>query len=99
MSTEPVFPMSIGMEQDAIGIGVERKGKLDVQRMLRLIEPHDPCDDPMCLVHNPFVFQGVRRSEWLANLKDGEPCYHPGCLSHVTHPCEGCGRIAGRRVE
>ena len=26
----------------------------------------------------------------------GEPCNHPGCLSHVTHPCEGCGRVAGR---
>lgn len=26
----------------------------------------------------------------------GVPCSHPGCLSHVTHPCEGCGRIAGR---
>lgn len=24
-----------------------------------------------------------------------EPCSHKGCLSHVTHPCEGCGRIAG----
>lgn len=28
-------------------------------------------------------------------LKRGEPCGHPGCLSHVSHPCEGCGRIAG----
>lgn len=28
-------------------------------------------------------------------LKDGEPCSHPGCLSHVSHPCEGCGRIGG----
>ena len=28
-------------------------------------------------------------------LKDGEPCTHPGCLSHDSHPCEGCGRIAG----
>lgn len=27
---------------------------------------------------------------------DGEPCSHPGCLNHVTHPCEGCGRTAGR---
>lgn len=27
--------------------------------------------------------------------KEGEPCEHPGCLNHVTHPCEGCGRIAG----
>jgi hypothetical protein len=26
---------------------------------------------------------------------DGEPCDHPGCLNHVTHPGEGCGRIAG----
>lgn len=24
---------------------------------------------------------------------DGEPCDHPGCCHHVTHPCEGCGRI------
>lgn len=22
----------------------------------------------------------------------GEPCEHRGCLSHVTHVCEGCGR-------
>ena len=29
-------------------------------------------------------------------LRDGEPCSHPGCLSHVSHPCEGCGRVGGR---
>lgn len=29
-------------------------------------------------------------------LFDYQPCDHPGCLSHVSHPCEGCGRIAGR---
>lgn len=28
-------------------------------------------------------------------LRDGEPCGHPGCLSHVSHPCEGCGRVGG----
>ena len=27
--------------------------------------------------------------------RDGEPCDHPGCLSHISHPCEGCGRIGG----
>lgn len=32
-------------------------------------------------------------------LKDGDPCGHPGCLNHVTHPCEGCGRTAGRKIE
>jgi len=24
-----------------------------------------------------------------------KPCSHPGCLSHITHPCEVCGRTAG----
>lgn len=28
--------------------------------------------------------------------RDGKPCGHPGCLNHVSHPCEGCGRVAGR---
>ena len=28
-------------------------------------------------------------------FKKGEPCTHPGCFNHVSHPCEGCGRIAG----
>ncbi len=28
-------------------------------------------------------------------LGDGEPCIHSGCLSHISHPCEMCGRIAG----
>jgi hypothetical protein len=31
-------------------------------------------------------------------FKDGEPCNHPGCLNHVTHPCEGCGRICGKTI-
>ena len=36
-----------------------------------------------------------------SRYKDGEPCKHIGCLSHIIHPCEGCGRIGGhyfRRV-
>lgn len=39
------------------------------------------------------------RSIWIATLKPHEPCDHPGCLHHVTHPCEGCGRIAGQWPE
>lgn len=31
-----------------------------------------------------------------SRLRPDEPCAHSGCLSHVTHPCEGCGRIAGQ---
>lgn len=30
-------------------------------------------------------------------LRDGEACSHPGCLAHLSHPCEGCGRIGGVR--
>jgi hypothetical protein len=29
-------------------------------------------------------------------LRTGVACGHRGCLQHVTHPCEGCGRINGR---
>jgi hypothetical protein len=29
-------------------------------------------------------------------LLDNEQCGHPGCLCHVSHPCEGCGRVAGK---
>lgn len=33
-----------------------------------------------------------------SRLKSFEPCKHPGCLNHLSHPCEGCGRIGGRNV-
>jgi hypothetical protein len=29
-------------------------------------------------------------------LKDGEECGHRGCKNHITHPCEGCGRVGAR---
>ena len=31
-------------------------------------------------------------------LTPDQPCGHPECLSHTTHPCEGCGRIAGHII-
>lgn len=30
------------------------------------------------------------------DLEIGQSCGHPGCLSHISHPCENCGRINGR---
>lgn len=30
---------------------------------------------------------------------DGLPCSHAGCLSHVSHACEGCGRIRGKGAD
>ena len=32
-------------------------------------------------------------------LKDGVPCNHPGCLSHINHPCEKCKRIGGKFMD
>ena len=32
-------------------------------------------------------------------LRDGEPCSHRGCLNHISHPCEGCGRIRGKNIK
>lgn len=34
----------------------------------------------------------------MQQLRPGEPCGHPGCLSHISHPCEGCGRVGGRLI-
>lgn len=37
----------------------------------------------------PIVGSPARR------VRNGQPCGHAGCLSHVSHPCEGCGRQRG----
>lgn len=37
--------------------------------------------------------------EDVKKLKDGQPCKHSGCLNHISHPCEGCGRIGGVKNE
>jgi hypothetical protein len=40
-------------------------------------------------------YEIVRRTN---DLKDGEPCTHPECSHHISHPCEGCGRIGARKA-
>lgn len=30
--------------------------------------------------------------------KDFQPCKHPGCAHHLSHPCEECGRMGARGV-
>jgi hypothetical protein len=41
----------------------------------------------MVTVHETITFD-----TGATGFTDGEPCSHPGCRNHVTHPCEGCGR-------
>jgi len=31
-------------------------------------------------------------------MTDPKPCAHPGCLSRVSHPCEGCGLVWGTEI-
>lgn len=40
----------------------------------------------------------VKFRDWLWDLQvQEEPCKHPGCYSHISHVCEGCGNILGRK--
>lgn len=41
-------------------------------------------DDILIVHHIPIKYH---------KYPDGVPCDHPGCASHISHPCEGCGRI------
>lgn len=52
----------------------------------RVIESHGYCEE--CL---PWVMNDIHSQ--LRDLKPNQPCGHPGCCAHRTHPCEGCGRI------
>lgn len=38
----------------------------------------------------------IHLSRKASTLRDGVACEHPGCLRHISHPCEGCGRIGGQ---
>ena len=65
-----------------------------------ILTDFNPIDkDGNKMVHPSHTSQKIW-ADWIKNLPlaplpDGIPCSHPGCLNHVTHPCEGCGRIAG----
>lgn len=36
--------------------------------------------------------RSIKQREIGISFKNGEPCKHPGCKNHITHPCEVCGR-------
>jgi hypothetical protein len=55
---------------------------------------HETVHGKVCPVHGePYIAEIFSEAPI---YRDGQPCPHPGCLSHVSHPCEGCGRIGGR---
>ena len=48
---------------------------------------------------NDIFAEAEKRRKWLESLPDGTPCDHVGCLSHISHPCEVCGRVGGQRAQ
>ena len=51
---------------------------------------------------NEYYGDGIGRvvarigQEKVVEYGPGQPCSHPGCVCHLSHPCELCGRIAAR---
>jgi hypothetical protein len=47
----------------------------------------------------PGIIYGQTGQLWIPKptrrYEPGKPCPHPGCIAHLSHPCEGCGRIGG----
>ncbi|MDY6895008.1 MAG: hypothetical protein SVO01_06280 [Thermotogota bacterium] len=72
--------------------------------LLDIVKIIERCRKEMCQavaksIKEAHSFSQVEVEKKPENIapKPGESCGHPGCLQHVSHPCEGCGRIAGRR--
>ncbi len=61
-------------------------------------EPRHPpeTDIPWRIYSGDLVVVHVQSDIGMEEAPVG-PCTHPGCMSHVTHPCEGCGRQWGSR--
>ena len=44
------------------------------------------------MVEEPVWELNIRLENYIM-VMDGDPCNHPGCRCHLTHPCEVCHRI------
>jgi hypothetical protein len=70
------------LEKDAPETKVEQTKCETCYYMVHEVDPM-PCNQCLTI-----------RSLWRA-ADDDKPCSHPGCRSHVTYPCEVCGRQWG----
>jgi len=46
--------------------------------------------------HQNAVTKGFYTCPECKGVKVYPPCNHTGCYNHISHPCEGCGRIVGK---
>lgn len=62
-----------------------------------VIKTEDGKQIPVCAIsRRPSFTREASCSQPKTVFGDGEPCDHRGCERHLTHQCEGCGRIAAR---
>ena len=64
---------------------------------MEIYDCFDNCTEKECYQcgYDVFPIKDCIKSKKIKQLKDGESCGHTGCLNHISHPCEYCGRIAG----
>lgn len=93
-------------EISAGGVGAESGGTPDLPRLGKAQIEEEMLREAFCASESTFLYgrSGVAPdfNEVIIprrQLADGVPCGHAGCLSHLSHPCEGCGRIGGQLEE
>ena len=67
--------------------------------VLKIIEEELP--DAIIVVHHniPIMkIESVCDDMKIDIWRDGEQCSHKGCRSHISHPCEGCGRFGANGI-
>lgn len=91
-------------EGDGVCHNISGNEIIDLKDFMEDIKPEHEQEEPSIRSgkHWERLLNGVLEKEAKPEhkpLKDGEPCSHKGCLLHRSHPCEGCGRIAGKNPE
>ena len=91
----PMTTAKVKFDNAEFGYKVSKRGDRLIFAYLGLLRKDD---DPFNVEESIRGLGWVRPQDFTVNgkLKDGVPCDHKGCLNHVTHPCEGCGRVGGR---
>lgn len=98
LEREPVGkPRKKIAEISAGGGGAENGGTPDLSRLGKAQEWTEVGNSLVQAAASGGFPEWTEAFNAMRQLPDAVPCDHAGCLSHLSHPCEGCGRIGGRR--
>lgn len=77
---------------------MSEKGEDSVVYWRKLIDESETADETG-LVSTDCLREAcdeIERLKAVVLAFDGLPCNHPGCMAHMSHTCENCGRIGGQ---